>query len=140
MNSPYLISRDQLVPAAPDAVFDLLARPAMHSVIDGSGTVREAQPDGPARLSPGARFGMDMKMGIPYNISNTVTEFEEGRRIAWRHSGGPVWRSLLEPVEGGTSSAAPADSSSDPSRRARPAKRARFADGPETALKTLRDT
>lgn len=102
MNSPYLISRDQLVSASPDAVFDLLARPAMHSVIDGSGTVREAQPDGPARLSPGARFGMDMKMGIPYKISNTVTEFEEGRRITWRHSGGHVWRYLLEPVDGGT--------------------------------------
>lgn len=102
MNSPYLISRNRHVPASPDAVFDLLARPAMHSVIDGSGTVREAQPEGPARLAPGARFGMDMKMGVSYKIQNTVTEFDEGRRIAWRHSGGHVWRYLLEPADGGT--------------------------------------
>ena len=45
---------------------------------------------------------MDMKMGIPYKIRNTVTEFEEGRRIAWRHAGGHVWRYLLEPADGGT--------------------------------------
>lgn len=102
MNSPYLISRERLVPGSPDAVFDLLARPAMHSLIDGSGTVREAQPDGPARLAPGARFGMDMKMGVSYKIRNTVTEFEEGRRIAWRHAGGHVWRYLLTPADGGT--------------------------------------
>ena len=102
MNSPYLISRDRLVSASPESVFDLLARPSMHSVIDGSGTVRNAQPNGPERLSPGAKFGMDMKMGVPYKILNTVTEFEEGHRIAWRHTGGHVWRYLLEPKDGGT--------------------------------------
>ena len=41
-------------------------------------------------------------MGAPYKIDNTVVEFEEGRRIAWRHIGGHVWRYLLEPVTGGT--------------------------------------
>lgn len=102
MNSPYLISRERLVAASPESVFDLLARPAMHSVIDGSGTVRDAQPNGPARLTPGAKFGMDMKMGVPYKILNTVTEFDEGHRIAWRHAGGHVWRYLLEPQDGGT--------------------------------------
>ncbi|WAP52231.1 SRPBCC family protein [Arthrobacter sp. ATA002] len=102
MTSPYLISRERFVPAPPESVFDLLARPAMHSVIDGSGTVGDARPNGPARLAPGAAFGMDMKMGVPYKIRNTVTEFDEGRRIAWRHSGGHVWRYLLEPADGGT--------------------------------------
>ena len=33
---------------------------------------------------------------------NEVVEFEEGRRIAWRHFGGHVWRYILEPVAGGT--------------------------------------
>lgn len=102
MSNPYLISRNRLVPAVPEAVFELLARPSMHSVIDGSGTVRDAQPDGPARLAPGATFGMDMKMGVPYKISNTVVEFQEGRRIAWKHSGGHVWRYLLEPAANGS--------------------------------------
>jgi hypothetical protein len=43
-----------------------------------------------------------MRIGIPYPITNTVVEFEEGRRIGWRHFGGHVWRYELEPVEGGT--------------------------------------
>jgi hypothetical protein len=35
-------------------------------------------------------------------MTNTVVEFEENRRIGWRHVGGHVWRYELEPVEGGT--------------------------------------
>ena len=54
------------------------------------------------RLAQGARFGMSMKIGIPYSISNEVVEFEEGRRIAWRHAGHHVWRYELEPAGGKT--------------------------------------
>jgi hypothetical protein len=39
---------------------------------------------------------MEMKVGVDYKILNTVCEFEEGRRIAWRHFYGHVWRYLLE--------------------------------------------
>ena len=39
-----------------------------------------------------------MNMKMDYKILNTVCEFEEGRRIAWRHFGGHVWRYLLEPA------------------------------------------
>lgn len=45
---------------------------------------------------------MNMKFGAPYNIENTVVEFEENRLLAWRHFGGHRWRYELEPVEGGT--------------------------------------
>ena len=45
---------------------------------------------------------MSMKIGVPYSISNTVVEFEEGRLIAWRHFGRHIWRYRLEPVAGGT--------------------------------------
>jgi hypothetical protein len=45
---------------------------------------------------------MDMKMGARYPITNTVVEFEEGRRIGWRHFNGHVWRYQFEPVTGGT--------------------------------------
>jgi uncharacterized protein YndB with AHSA1/START domain len=100
--SPFLQSRQRFVPAPPSDVFELLADPAMHPVIDGSGTVRAARPDGPARLGPGAEFGMDMRLGVPYRISNTVVEFEDGRRIAWRHFSGHRWRYELEPADGGT--------------------------------------
>lgn len=90
--------------AAPAAtLFDLLADPAAHARFDGSGTVQAARGGGPTRLTLGATFGMDMKMGVPYKITNTVVEFEEGRRIAWRHFGGHVWRYVLEPQGDGSS-------------------------------------
>jgi hypothetical protein len=64
--------------------------------------VKAAKINAPERLSLGAKFGMDMKIGLPYKITNEVVEFEEGRLIGWRHFGGHIWRYILEPVEGGT--------------------------------------
>jgi uncharacterized protein YndB with AHSA1/START domain len=103
---------ERVVPAPPQEVFDLLADPRRHREIDGSGTVRDPAVDGPERLSLGAVFGMHMKAGAPYQMTNTVVEFEEGRRIAWqprpahalagRAIGGRIYRYELTPVEGGT--------------------------------------
>ncbi len=102
---------ERVVAASPQEVFALLADPRRHREIDGSGTLRETV-DGPPRLHRGARFGMKMRLGGPYEMTNTVVEFEEGRRIAWQPRptnavaalviGGRVWRYELEPVEGGT--------------------------------------
>ncbi|HSM66676.1 MAG TPA: SRPBCC family protein [Ilumatobacteraceae bacterium] len=92
----------RFVPAPPEAVFDLLADPTKHSLIDGSGTVRDARPGNPERLSLGAKFSMSMKMGVPYKITNEVVEFDEPNVIAWRHMGRHVWRYRLRPVDGGT--------------------------------------
>jgi hypothetical protein len=90
------------VVAPPGVVFAILADPEQHTRIDGSGSVQKLL-KGPDRLSKGATFGMDMKLfGLPYRIRNTVVEFDEDRRIAWRHFGGHRWRYLLEPIEGGT--------------------------------------
>jgi uncharacterized protein YndB with AHSA1/START domain len=96
------VSVERFIPAPPEAVFDVLADPARHSEIDGSGSVKAAGRKAPRRLSMGAKFGMKMKIGIPYPITNTVVEFEENRLIGWRHFGGHVWRYELEPVDGGT--------------------------------------
>ena len=96
-DSSYLISRERLIHAPAERIFEVLATPALHSVIDGSGTVTGEQPNGPERLSLGARFGMEMRMGARYRILNRVVEFEEGRRIAWRHFSAHVWRYTLEP-------------------------------------------
>jgi hypothetical protein len=105
------VSVEKVVHATPEAIFDLLADPRRHSELDGSGTVQGVV-DGPERLSAGAVFGMDMKMGGRYQMINTVVEFEENRRIAWQPRptigflkpfvGGRIWRYELEPVEGGT--------------------------------------
>jgi hypothetical protein len=98
----YLVSESKVIPADPQALFDIVADPAMHPRIDGSGSVRELRDGAPERLSLGARFGMAMKLGTRYQVTNTVIEFDEPKRLAWRHFNGHVWRYLFEPVEGGT--------------------------------------
>jgi uncharacterized protein YndB with AHSA1/START domain len=98
MPSVFVARATRLIPASAADIFELLASPAQHALIDGSGTVRGVQPRTPVRLAAGARFGMQMKVGAPYKIMNEVVEFEEGRRIAWRHFAGHVWRYQLEPV------------------------------------------
>jgi hypothetical protein len=87
------------VAATPTQIFDLLADPRMHSVIDGSGSVKGALDSAPERLTLGSRFGMSMRIGMPYHISNEVVEFDVDRRIAWRHFGGHIWRYVLEPTD-----------------------------------------
>ena len=97
-----VVSRSTIVSAPAQMIFDLLADPRRHSEIDGSGSVQSAQINAPERLSLDATFGMQMKIGLSYKITNTVVEFEEGKTIAWRHFGGHIWRYILEPVDGGT--------------------------------------
>ncbi|HVW40820.1 MAG TPA: SRPBCC family protein [Amycolatopsis sp.] len=96
------VSASTTIATTPENIFALLTDPSKHPLLDGSGTVRAAQPDGPARLRLGSKFGMDMKMGAAYKIVNTVVEFEENRLIAWRHFNGHRWRWQLHPVDGGT--------------------------------------
>jgi len=97
-----IVSVTVKVDADPSTIFDLLADPSKHGEIDGSGSVQNAQSSAPARLSLGARFGMDMKLGVKYKITNEVVEFEENARIAWRHFGGHIWRYILEPQADGS--------------------------------------
>lgn len=96
-----VVSRSRFVPAPAQQVFDLLADPRRHHLIDGSGSVQGARVEAPARLSLGATFAMDMRIALPYRITNEVVEFEEPRRIAWRHFGGHVWRYIIEDSAGG---------------------------------------
>jgi len=95
---PQAVAVERVIAAPPERIFDVLADPSQHPVIDGSGTVKQTRGETPARLSLGTKFGMSMKLGVPYAITNTVVEFEDGRRIAWRHIGGHRWRYELEPV------------------------------------------
>ena len=106
-----IVSVERVIHAPATAIFDIIADPARHPEIDGSGTVLRARPGAPSRLCRGATFGMDMKRGLPYRMISTVTEFGDGRLIAWAPrlaSGraawltGRVWRYELEPVDGGT--------------------------------------
>lgn len=100
--SAYLVSESRVIAASPQQLFDIVADPAMHPKMDGSGSLQAAREGNPARLSKGARFGMDMKIGAAYKITNTVLEFDEPKVISWRHFNGHVWRYSFVPVEGAT--------------------------------------
>jgi hypothetical protein len=101
-NPAKIVSHSIVVPAPAQDIFNLLADPRRHSEIDGSGSVKAARINAPERLSLGAKFSMDMRIVVPYKMTNEVVEFEDGKQIGWRHVGGHIWRYILEPVEGGT--------------------------------------
>ncbi len=98
---PRQITVERVIPAPAQRLFDVVADPAMHAVIDGSGTVKAVLEGAPARLAPGARFGMAMRIGTRYRITNRVVEFDEGRLLAWDHMGRVRWRYRFEPVDDG---------------------------------------
>lgn len=100
--SRYVVSVSKFIPAGRQALFDVIADPAQHPVIDGSGSVKAARAGGPARLSQGAKFSMDMHLGANYKILNTVVEFDEPALLGWRHFNGHIWRYRFTEVEGGT--------------------------------------
>ena len=108
---PVVVSVERVIPAPAASIFDLLADPARHVEIDGSGTVVGPRSARARRRALGDSFGMDMKLGVAYATRNVVVEFEENRRIAWRTLAaspldklftGRTWRYELEPVDGGT--------------------------------------
>jgi hypothetical protein len=60
----------------PSEVFELLIDPTKHPLIDGSNSVKSVN-WGPEKLTLGSKFGMRMRIGIPYRITNYVTEFDQ---------------------------------------------------------------
>jgi hypothetical protein len=69
--------------------------------MDGSGTVKGAF-KGPDKLYLGAKFGMKMRLGIPYFVTNQVVEFKENHVIAWQHLMKNVWRYELQKIDDNT--------------------------------------
>lgn len=53
-------------------------------------------------LQDGSRFGMKMKLGVPYRVTSRVVEFEPDRLLGWCHFAGHRWRWELAPITGGT--------------------------------------
>jgi uncharacterized protein YndB with AHSA1/START domain len=95
------ISVSKMIPAPASRIFDVLADPRQHTLLDGSGSVSSVK-NAPVRLALGSTFSMNMKMGLGYVTRNRVVEFEENRRIAWHHFAQFIWRYELEDVDGGT--------------------------------------
>ena len=67
-----IVSVERFVSAAPGLIFEVLADPRQHSKIDGSGSVYAARVSAPPRLSLDSKFTMEMKIGFPYKMTNTV--------------------------------------------------------------------
>jgi uncharacterized protein YndB with AHSA1/START domain len=106
-----VVSVDRVIRAPASAIFAVVANADRHPEIDGSGSVVKTKPGTPETLTLGSNFGMSMRMGVPYSMSNTVVEFEPDHRIAWqtvfsgffgRYIGGRIWRYEFEEVPGGT--------------------------------------
>jgi uncharacterized protein YndB with AHSA1/START domain len=106
-----IVSVERVIAAPADRIFELLADPARHHDIDGSGTVRDAK-DTSERLELGSKFGMKMHLGVNYSMVSEIIEFDDGKRIAWqtrpeaewqaRMYGGRIWRYELEHSDEGT--------------------------------------
>ena len=106
-----MVTVERVIAAPASDIFAIVSDTSRHSEIDGSGAVVKPKAGAPRELTLGSTFGMSMKAGVPYSMSNTVIEFEQDRRIAWktvlsgflgRYIGGRIWRYEFEPVEGGT--------------------------------------
>jgi len=96
------VSASRLIDAPAHVIFSILADPSRHAEIDGSGTVRGTKDGTPKRLQLGSKFGMKMKIFVPYDMRSTVVEYEENKLLAWAHFGKHRWRYELEEVDGGT--------------------------------------
>lgn len=90
-----------VIGAAPEKIFAYLADPRSHTLFDGSSTI-EGRISGPDRLFLGARFGMAMKIRVPYRITNEVVAFEDNRLITWRHLMKWTWSYELVDLGDGT--------------------------------------
>ena len=90
------VSVSRVIEADAQTLFDIVADPTLHHVIDGSGSVKGVR-GGSRKLALGDTFSASMRIGVPYLITNKVVEYTEGRRIAWAHIGGWRWRDKFEP-------------------------------------------
>lgn len=107
------IEVQRVIPASPDAVFEVLCDPQGHVAIDSSGMLQGA--DGQPVRGVGDSFVVhmdrealnDFPMG-EYEVTVEIREFEPNRRIAWTILGqirpqiGHVYGYTLEPTADGT--------------------------------------
>ncbi|GAB3301555.1 polyketide cyclase [Epidermidibacterium keratini] len=102
------------IAASPQTVFGVLADPAQHAAIDGTGWVRDPRSSGPI-TAVGDVFEMDMfhpNVGGDYVMRNEVVAFDPPSAIAWLPigqgpdgqwaPGGWQWRYDLAPSGDGT--------------------------------------
>ncbi len=96
-----MVSASRQIAAAPERIFELIADPAQQPRWDGNDNLMAAA-DGQRVRGTGDVFTMTIRTGVVRE--NHVTEFEEGRLIAWtpaeqgKRPPGHLWRWELSPV------------------------------------------
>jgi len=100
LNLPRTTAARIVIAAPAQQIFDFIADARRHPLFDGSGTL-QGSISGPERLYLGAKFGMAMKIKVPYRITNTVVAFEEGKKISWCHLMKWTWSYELEDLGNG---------------------------------------
>ena len=101
---PKKVARRVRVNASAADIFAIVGDPHRHPELDGSGTVRDVEVKGPHHLAVGNKFTVGMKqLGVPYKITSTVTELQDGKVVEWQHPLGHKWRwDLTEATPGDT--------------------------------------
>ncbi len=111
-----VVAGRRLINATAADIFAVLADPAEHGAIDGSGLIRGTHGSAVPRLALATVFEMRMQQaGSRYRIANEVVEFAEPYVIAWQvHAtgrftrvreflaGGHRWRYRLSETADGT--------------------------------------
>src|SRR3984885_10881730 len=106
------VSATTIIDALAEAVFAVLADPAKHAAIDGTGWVRESL-DGQPLTAAGQGFRIAMELAHHtdgnYEMANRVQVFDPPRAISWEPGqeagdgslgfGGWVWRYDLTPAQ-----------------------------------------
>ena len=101
---PKRVARRVVVNAPAAEVFAIVVDPHRHPELDGSGTLRDVPIKGPHHLATGDKFSVGMKQyGVPYKITSTATDVQEGKVVEWQHPMGHKWRwDLVETTPGTT--------------------------------------
>lgn len=97
------------IAAPPEAIFAVLADPARHRAIEGTGWVREPLDDGPlTEAGQIFRMGMYLDSVGHYRMANKVRVFDPPHAISWEPGrdtdegevrfGGWTWRYDMEPI------------------------------------------
>ena len=100
LDSPKKTAARIVIDAPAQQIFNLIADPRCHPLFDGSGTL-QGSISGPERLYLGAKFGMAMKIKVPYRITNRVVAFDESRKISWCHFMKWTWSYELKDLGAG---------------------------------------
>ena len=100
LDSPKKTAARIVIDAPAQQIFDLIADPRCHPLFDGSGTL-QGSISGPERLYLGAKFGMAMKIKLPYRITNRVVALDESRKISWCHLMKWTWSYELKDLGAG---------------------------------------